>query len=785
MIDPAVNPPLDPVAVQQAMAARTAEVDRSVLAAFAEFVAPRYSSGLALVAVGGFGRKELFPYSDVDLLVLVDTEKNIPERGVLSPFLQKLWDLSLRPSHSVHPLADCVAEHADNAEFSISLLDHRFLGGDLALYTELSQKFSQFRGRRGPAVAKQLVALSDERRAKFQKTIYQLEPNIKETPGGLRDLQTARWLQMLDPHGALPDLDPAFHFLAGIRWRLHEAAGRDQNGLTFEMQDSLSDQPEVLMRDYFRHTRLVDRTVRHALEACSERSGELLRRFHEWRSRLSTPDFTVSRDRVLLRAHKPPSGLQLFEFAGRHGLRLASDTVERLQGFIPEAKWDEWKRLLNLPKPGAGLRAMQEAGVLAAAIPEWRNIECLVTRDYYHRYTVDEHTLVAVEALEDIQDGRFAALLSGIEDPALIRFSLLLHDIGKGTGRDHSEVSLEVAEAVLDRLGAPQMDRDAVTYLVRYHLALSSVMNSRDLSDPATARALADSVGTVERLKLLTMLTYADISAVNPQAMSPWRLEQLWQTYAVAHAEFTRELASERIHDAEGVEPDRAKFLEGLPIRYLRTHTVAEVDAHFALSQALASRPVALEIEHLKGVHRLTLLTKDKPGLFTGVAGAISSFGLDIVKAEAFSNASGVVLDTFTFTDPHRTLELNPSEVDRLRGVVRNVVEGKQDVRALLRGRAKPLLPSRAKVPPRVLFREEATEVATLVEIAAQDRPGLLHDLADAISSAGCNIEVVMIDTEAHKALDVFYVTHQGAKLSPSVKEDLQARLLAACSGGR
>ena len=161
-----------------------------------------------------------------------------------------------------------------------------------------------------------------------------------------------------------------------------------------------------------------------------------------------------------------------------------------------------------------------------------------------------------------------------------------------------------------------------------------------------------------------------------------------------------------------------------------------------------------------KGVHRLTLLTRDKPGLFAAVAGAISSFGLNIVKAEAFSNAEGIVLDTFTFTDPHKTLELNPSEIDRLRGVVRNVVEGKQDVRALLRGRAKPLLPARAKVLPKVLFREDATQAATLVEIVAPDRAGLLHDLADAISSAGCNIEVVMINTEAHKALDVFYVTH-------------------------
>jgi [protein-PII] uridylyltransferase len=769
--------------VQQAIAARTAEVDGTVLASFANHVAPHSSSGLALVAVGGYGRRELFPHSDVDLLVLVDTDKSIPPREVLSAFFQSLWDAPLRPSHSVHPLADCVAEHADNVEFTISLLDHRFLAGDEALYEQMERKYTQFRSRRGPAIAKQLVILGGERRAKFQNTIYQLEPNIKENPGGLRDLQTARWLQMLDPHGNLPDLNPALAFLSGIRWRLHEMGGRDQNVLTFELQDSLSEHPAVLMRDYFRHARVVDRAVRHSMEASAERSGELLRRFHEWRSRLSTTDFTVSRDRVLLRGHKPPSGLELFEFCARHGIHLAADTINRLQGFVPQATWDDWKRLLSLPKPAAGLRAMQESDTLVAALPEWRNIECLVPRDFYHRYTVDEHTLVAVENLESIQDGRFASLFNGIEEPALVRFALLLHDIGKGTGRDHSQVGFEIAEAVLGRLGAPPADIETVQFLVLHHLALSQVMSSRDLSDPVTARALADKVGTVERLKMLAILTYADISAVNPQALSPWRLEQLWQTYSVTHSEFTRELATEKIHSATGVSPERAAFLEGLPVRYQRTHTAEEIEGHFALARQLASRPVALEIEPLRGVHRLTLLTRDRPALFTSVAGAISSFGLDIVKAEAFSNAAGVVLDTFTFTDPHRTLELNPSEMDRLRGVVRNVVEGKQDVQALLKGRVKPLLPARSRIPPRVSFRGDVTEAATLVEIVAEDRPGLLHDLGDAITSAGCNIEVVMIGTVAHKATDVFYLTHKGAKLETAVEEDLKARLLAACGG--
>jgi len=781
----AVLPPPNPEEVQQTLAGRSAEVEERVRAAYARTLEPLFRAGLAVAAVGGFGRRELFPHSDIDLLLLAESDKSLPPRENISAFLQGLWDSGLRPSHSVHSVADCVTEHEDNAEFTISLLDRRLLAGDAALYQSLEDKFRQFQTRRGASLARQIAGLAEGRRAKYQNTIYHLEPNVKETPGGLRDLQTTRWLLMLEPREGTPDLSAAFSFLSGVRLRLHELGGRDQNALTFDAQESLSDHPAVLMRDYYRHARVVDQAVRQALEVSTEKAGTLLGRFHEWRSRLSTSDFTVSRDRVLLRAHKPPQDLSLFEFVARHGLRLAPDTIERLHGFTPETKWDDWKRMLSLPKASLGLRAMQESGVLPNALPEWRNIECLVVRDFYHRYTVDEHTLVAIGSLESVTDGRFTELMSEIENPWLLRFALLMHDIGKGSGRDHTVASVEIAQAVMERLGAPEADRETIEFLVLRHLDLSSVMSSRDLYDGSTARALADRVGTQERLKLLAMLTYADISAVNPQAMTPWRMEQLWRVYLMAYEELTRELVTERIHDAAGMPAERARFLEGLPTRYLRTHAAEEVEAHFALAQQLASRPVAVEIQHERGFYKLTLLTRDRPALFASVAGAISSFGLNILKAEAFSNSSGMVLDTFTFADPHRTLELNPPEVDRLRGVVRKVVEGKQEADKLLRGRPKPFLSSRMKLRPRVSFKDDASDGATLIEIVSEDRPGLLYDLANAISLAGCNIEVVMIDTEAHKALDVFYVTHQGHKLGDQLQSELKSELLAACIGSR
>lgn len=773
----AVLVPPAPEEAHKTLAARKAEVEDIVRRTYLRTIQPGLASGIALAAVGGFGRGELFPCSDVDLLLMVESENQIPQvQGGLSAFLQSLWDSGLRPSHAVQTVTYCVTEHDDNAELTISLLDRRLLAGDAAMFQWLDQRFGVFIAKRGAAIAQQLARLTEARHAKFQDTIYHLEPHLKDAPGGLRDLQCARWLALLQRHAHSDGLPAAFDFLAALRIRLHELAGRDQNILSFDVQESLSERPAELMRDYYLHARRVQRVLTRDLEAAAEQHSTLLGRFHDWRSRLSTSEFTVSRERVLLRAPKQlQPGLALFEFVARHRLKLAPDTVDRLSGFVPETRWEDWRRLLALPAPSHGLRAMQDAGTLGAAIPEWGRIECLVVRDFYHRYTVDEHTLVALASLESIADTRFADLFAEIEEPALIRFALLMHDIGKGSGGEHVAESERIAGAVLERLAAPAADRATVEFLVARHLDLSTVMTSRDLSDSTTGAMVALRVGTVERLKQLTVMTYADISAVNPQAMTPWRLEQLWRVYLLAHAELTKGLHTERIHDAN-------PFLEGLPVRYLRTHTQNEIDSHSSLARQLESRAVAIEIAHEREIYKLTLLMRDRPGLFASVAGAISSFGLSILKAEAFSNAQGIVVDTFTFSDPHRTLELNSSEVDRLRGIIRRVVEGKKDAGQLLRSRPNPILPSRAaRLKPRVALNNDASETATLIEIVAEDRPGLLYDLSRAITSAGCNIDVVLIDTEAHKALDVFYVNVAGRKLDDELQVHLKGALLAAC----
>jgi len=398
---------------------------------------------------------------------------------------------------------------------------------------------------------------------------------------------------------------------------------------------------------------------------------------------------------------------------------------------------------------------------------------------------VDEHTLVAIEQLgglaltQEPSARRFTEILSEIDDLALLRFALLFHDSGKGSNSgDHSRRSVDLARQAMQRMQMPADDQSAVEFLIEHHLDLSAVMNSRDLNDPATARSLADRIGTIERLKLLTVLTYADISAVNPGAMTPWRLDRLWQAYLATHQELVRELETDRIQDVPADLPDPAAFIKGFPVRYLRTHTPEEIEAHLHLRELSRPTGVAVQIDRMDGVYRVNIVARDMPFLFASLAGALSSFGMDILKAEAFSNVKGVILDTFVFADPKRTLELNPPEMERLQETLERVALGKLDIDTLLQSRPTPPRSKRRTVRPGVHFDSEACETATLVEIIAEDRPRLLYDLAAAISSSGCNIDVVLIDTEGRKAIDVFYVASDGKKLTPDIQTMLEKKLL-------
>ena len=565
------------------------------------------------------------------------------------------------------------------------------------------------------------------------------------------------------------------------------------------------------MRIYFGHARAVQRTVTQLLEEIPEAWSALYRQVQSWRSRLTTADFSVVDGLIFL---QQPSALQdpevllrLFHFMAHHGLKLSATTEYRIEQALPALAatpprgaelWLYLQETLLQPSAADALRAMHSLRLLTLLLPELKLIDSLVVRDFYHRFTVDEHSFLAIESLHRLKqsqsewDKRYGELLGELEDPELLYLALLLHDTGKGVpDGNHVQTSLDIANRAMDRLDVDPKERAEVLFLIANHLELSAALR-RDIFDPATVAAFAEKMGTPERLKMLALLTYADIKAVNPEALTPWKAENVWQLYMAAENYLNRS-ADQRVHTEINDEKlarlrllapvtgSKFKaFLEGFPQRYLLVHTPEEVRRHMQMAEELGNDPVLVDLKRGRHWYDLTLVTKDRPFLFATLSGVLAAWGMNIVKANAFSNAAGIVVDTFHFTDRFRTLELNLSEWARFKNSVVSVMLGEADLEKMLRDRQRSEkgVIAKVKVDTKIEFDDSSSATTTLVQVIAQDRPRLLHRIASCLSEQKCNIEIALIDTEGQMAIDTFYLTSDGKKLKPEHQKQVEKALL-------
>jgi len=417
-------------------------------------------------------------------------------------------------------------------------------------------------------------------------------------------------------------------------------------------------------------------------------------------------------------------------------------------------------------------------------------------RDFYHKYTVDEHTLQTLRNLErliTVPDAhpRFSSLLHEIESPELLVLALLLHDVGKWRDEDHAVESVRMAEGFLDELPLPEGGRDTVIFLIRHHLRMSQVAFRRDTEDPEVVREFAALVGGEPRLKLLCLMTFADVGAVSPDTLTPWKEELLWRVYVDTYNSLTRQYADDLIGRSETAAAETvarrpadvtaaevAAFLEGLPRRYLQLVERRTVYDHVRLARDIHPDEVHLRLGRAHASWELTAVTLDKPMLFANICGVLSSFGMDILRGHAMTTPGGLVLDMFQFADAERFLALNPGASDAVLHAIEDVVAGRSSAADRLAGRLRGLRrrPA-ARVTPIVRIDGDASQRYSVLEIVAGDELGLLYRISRGISEQGCEIDLVLIATEGQTAIDVFHITRRGLKLTPAEQRELTAYL--------
>ncbi|UYN94910.1 MAG: [protein-PII] uridylyltransferase [Enhydrobacter sp.] len=788
---------------------------------------PSAAERLSVVATGGFGRGELAPLSDIDLLFLRPYKQTPRGEQIVEFMLYLLWDLGLKVGHATRTVDESLRYGERDHTIRTALLEARYLWGDRELFDELVRGFAQrFLAGDGRDFVEAKLTERDQRHQRMGDSRYVVEPNVKEGKGGLRDLHLLFWIakylyRVTEPgelvaKGVLTreearHFERAERFLSTVRCHIHYLTGRTDDRVSFDLQREIAtrllyqDRPgsrgvERFMKHYYLHAKTVGDLTRifvAALEDSRRRKPKLAALWQTLRPR-QLGGFRLDGERLGVAQpdqfeKDPVAILRLFHVAQQNGLDIHPASLRLITQHIrlvdrlrsdPEANRLFMEMLTSRHDPETTLRRLNEAGVFGRFVPDFGRVVAQTQHDMYHTYTVDEHTIRAIGILARIESGELKEdhpLASDVVHKILSRpalyLAVLLHDIAKGRGGDHSVLGADVALQLGPRLGLSAAETETVAWLVRYHLAMSATAFQRDLMDPKTIESFAALVQSPERLRLLLVLTVCDIRAVGPNVWNGWKAALLRQLYYAAEQVLSGGTLA-------GARQERVKAVQAEVARRLAGWTEVEKEEHFSRGYApywLSFDPDTLArqaelvrraerdhqplaIEHRVDVQRsvtdVTIYTLDTHGLFARLAGAMAISGANIVDAKIFTLANGMALDTFSLQDLEGKPFDGPQRLARLAARVELSLSNRLDIARELDSQKSqwPRSDRVFTVQPRVLVDNNASDTFTVIEVNGRDRPGFLHVVTRALTRLNLQIASAHITTYGERAVDVFYV---------------------------
>ena len=805
----------------------------------------------AVIALGGYGRGELNPLSDIDVMFYCsELNKDLAEK-IAERVLYLMWDLNLDVGYSVRTASDCLGLLNQDLTIRTALLDARFLVGDAELVREFTQQVHK------PALERNtqgfLKAKFEEhqgRLAKYGSSVFMLEPNIKESEGGLRDLHTAIWMARVKFKAAtvrdllikgviseeeLEQIESSLDYLWRIRNELHYQSKRKTDQIQFDKQERIAaflgyvsnkraQAVEQFMQDYYAQATLTEH-LSSGLIARSYKPRSLTQGLFGALGRRSlNKDFFSYRGelkatRKNLFAERPEAMMEAFLLAKQNALQLSADLKGMIRDNLGQVN-DSFRRsreisamFLEILRGPSGiaqsLRDMHHLTFLNRYIPEFARIYCKVQHDVYHVYTIDIHTIFAIEEIERLWCGAYRdkrPLLTRVAEnlgkPELMVLAVLFHDIGKGEGKDHSNKGANMIPKIARRLYLSKEDSQRLAFLVRHHLDMAHISQRRDLNDIRLIQDFANTMGMSENLNMLFLLTFADLRAVGPDVWSEWKgylLQDLYEkTFEIfERGNFMSEVRSERVRVRkrkvlEALQDEYGEkvvkdHLRNVSLRYLLTHRSPEIIEHLKLELSLGKETVATRVSHdpQTGFSSVIISTLDVPGLFSMITGVMAANGVNILGAQIYTRSNGYALDILHVNKPVGGIIDDPAKWDKVQADLTAVLEGRVQVAKLVKKRQKPSSLFSQKVPrfpDRVVFDCDVSREHTVIDIFTHDQVGLLYRITRTLKDLGLYIHVAMISTKVDQVADTFYVKDIfGQKVSDPAKHEVIRAALLEC----